>query len=147
MSEKTIKSLNHLLANMNVMVTKLHNYHWNVSGLEFAEIHSKTQSYYEYFFEQYDDVAERILQLKAKPIATLKGCLEIAAIAEETGENFTPTEVLKAVLADFETLLEEIKLLQSVAAEDNDTPTSDMLDGQRAWFEKEIWMLNATLGK
>lgn len=143
---QTVTKLNNLLANMHVLVTKLHNYHWNVSGLHFGAVHAKTESYYDYFFAQFDEVAERILQLKAKPLATNKAYLEAATIQEESANSFTTQEVLEKVLGDFEAILAQVKDLQN-AAEDDDTPTNDMLDDQRAWLEKEIWMLNATLSR
>jgi len=145
MSE-TVTKLNKLLANIHVVVTKLHNYHWNVSGMQFGAVHEKTEGYYNYFFGQFDDVAERILQLKEKPLVTNKAYLEAATIHEENSTSFTTQEVLEKVLGDFEALLAQIKDLQSSVAEE-DSPTVDMLNDQRAWIEKEIWMLNATLGR
>lgn len=98
------------------------------------------------FFAQFDDVAERILQLGAKPIATVKGYLEAATLAEETGDQFDATTVIQSVLADFTDLLTSVKAANGLADADGDLGTQDLLAGLITWLEKEIWILKSTLG-
>ena len=69
-SNQLVELLNKNLANMQVLYVKLHNYHWNVKGINFKPIHEMTEAYYNYFAEQYDEVAERIVQLGGKPLVT-----------------------------------------------------------------------------
>ncbi|MGE9290002.1 MAG: Dps family protein [Puniceicoccales bacterium] len=140
------KALNAILADMHVLNVKLHNYHWNVSGMQFHAIHEATEGYYNYFFGQFDDVAERILQLESKPVSTVKGYLELAEIEEDEGTRFDATYVLSHVLADFETLLKKVKEANAAAESENDLGTQDLLGGLISWFEKEIWLLKSTLG-
>ncbi|KAF0094776.1 MAG: starvation-inducible DNA-binding protein [Puniceicoccaceae bacterium 5H] len=145
MSEKLITSLNGMLADMHVMIAKLHNYHWNVCGLQFYSIHAVTEGYYNYFFETFDDVAERILQLGAKPLATVRGYLENAKLAEETGDSFEPAYVLNSISADFKTFLEQAKAANALAEESGDVATQDLLSGFIAKLEKELWLIRSTL--
>jgi len=146
MKQKEItNSLNILLADIHILVAKLHNYHWNVSGMQFHAIHTATEAYYDHFFGQFDDVAERVLQLGAKPVSTVKGYLELATLKEDEGTRFEAKYVLEQVLADFTHLLKEARECNELAEEDGDVGTVDLLGGLISWLEKEIWILKASV--
>ena len=141
---KTIDCLNELLCNLHVLNVKLHNFHWNVKGLEFMMIHKATEAYYDYCFAQFDDVAERILQLEGKPIATTMGYIEKATIHEDSSTEFSAITVLTALLADFGTLHSQAKAGVTAAEEQGDSGTVDMLSEIIDWLEKEIWILKSS---
>lgn len=142
---KLIGLLNKNLANLQVMYVKLHNYHWNVKGINFKSIHEMTENYYNYVAGQYDEVAERIVQLGAKPLATLNDYLKSASIKEESKNEFDGKTVLSSVLADFESLNNEYKDISKAAGESEDIPAANIADENILWLEKEIWMLKASL--
>lgn len=145
-SSKSIEMLNKNLANLQVVYVKLHNYHWNVKGMNFKPIHEMTEAYYDYIAEQYDEVAERIVQLGGKPLASLQSYLKNASITEENQNEFEAKYVLTAVLSDFEQLNKEFKEISNNAGESGDIPTANIADGNVAWLEKQIWMIKASLG-
>jgi starvation-inducible DNA-binding protein len=145
-SNKLIEMLNKNLSNLQVLYVKLHNYHWNVKGMNFKPIHEMTEAYYDYFAEQYDEVAERIVQLGGKPFATLQDYLKSSAIKEENKNEFDAKYVLNSVLADFEILNKEFKEISDAAGESGDVPTANIADDNVAWLEKEIWMIKASIG-
>ena len=144
-SNQLVELLNKNLANMQVLYVKLHNYHWNVKGINFKPIHEMTEAYYNYFAEQYDEVAERIVQLGGKPFATLQGYLNNASITEENKNEFDATTVLSSVLSDFEQLNKNFKEISVAAGELGDVPTANIADDNVGWLEKEIWMIKASL--
>lgn len=137
--------LNKNLSNIQVLYVKLHNFHWNVKGISFKPVHEMTEAYYEHFAKQYDDVAERILQLGGKPFSTMKEYLTSASIQEVAVKDFGGQEVLSSVLSDFELLNSQFKEISKAAAELNDAPTVALADENVAWLEKQIWMLKSTL--
>lgn len=137
--------INLLLADSHVFFTKLHNYHWNIKGLQFLSLHQKTEEYYTEFAVVYDDLAERLLQLGEKPVVTLKKILEITRIEEETDRNFTAQQVVSNILKDFEHFYKEFKELSSVAGDD--VTTVNYADDKIAYLEKEMWMMRSMLGE
>lgn len=145
-SNKLIEMLNRNLSNLQVLYVKLHNYHWNVTGMNFKPIHEMTEAYYDYFAEQYDEVAERIVQLGGKPFATLQDYIKNASVKEENKYVFDAKEVLNSVLADFEFLNKEFKEISEVAGDSGDVPTANIADDNVAWLEKESWMIRASIG-
>lgn len=138
------KNLTTIMSNAHVLYTKLHNYHWNVKGLEFYKIHEKTEELYNHFALLYDDIAERLLQIGETPVVTLKQILEMSTLKEEDKTSFDSPYVIKNILADFETLRVDFLNLSKLAQED--ATTQAYADEQVAFLEKEIWMLKALLG-
>lgn len=143
--KKQIKQLKVLQASSLVMFTKLHNYHWNIKGMQFFPIHEMTEKMYEQFSTLYDDCAERVLQLGDKPYVLLGDLQKNSLIKEDKKTDFTAEYVLKNILADFETLLKEFKKLSKIADENDGTTTVAFADDNVAHLEKNIWMIKATL--
>lgn len=139
------QKLNQYVADLTVMYTKLHNVHWYVEGPQFYRMHELFEDYYDQITEDMDEVAERMLQLDFKPVGSLKGVLEIAKIEERDETYEKDIELVKLVKKDFEYLL-ECSLDITKAAEDvEDNPTADLMIGFTAYYQKALWMLNATL--
>jgi len=101
LNNNLVEQLNKNLADLQVMYVKLHNYHWNVKGKHFFGIHNMTESYYNYFAAQYDEVAERILQIGGKPITTMKSYLEKSEIKEEENNEFSADDVINSIVRVF----------------------------------------------
>ncbi len=141
-----ITKLNQHLADQVVLYVKLRNYHWNITGPQFFNIHNLTEEYYEHLAETLDAVAERIRQLDETPLSTMQSYLEHATLEEEQETAFTAEDVVKRVLADFQTLLADSNQILPAAEEDDDTATADVMAEQIDWLEESIWMLKAFLG-
>ncbi len=140
---KLIAQLNKNLSDVQVMYVKLHNYHWNIQGPQFFEIHRVTEEYYNFFALQYDDIAERILQLGGKPFNTMKQYLENSRINEEEKNNFTTEDVVNGLIKDFEYLANEFRHTSDLAGIEKDNTTVNMADDFVQWLEKAIWMLKS----
>lgn len=144
--KEVIRSLKALQADSTVMFMKLHNFHWNVKGMDFHPVHAATEEMYEQFATLLDDLAERVLQLGEKPLVTLKDIVATARIKEESNTSFTSKVIVEAVLKDCESFLSEFKSLSKVADKADDKVTAAFADEKAAAFEKSIWMLKAQLG-
>lgn len=140
-----ISALNSSLSDLHVLNVKLHNYHWNVQGLQFRTVHEMTEGYYNYVFGLFDEVAERVLQLGAKPFSTVADYVQNATLEEEIGNRFSAETVLERILEDFEKLLAEARHIVELADKFEDVPTGNLYGDHVTWLEKEIWMLKASL--
>lgn len=135
--------LNEHLADWNILYTKLHHYHWYVTGPHFLALHAKFEELYDFAAESLDAVAERILALGGKPISTLKQYLAQTTLTE-AGNESTDTEMLQAVIGDFRKLADGLKQTAKLADDSGDAVTSDFLNGHVQELQKQIWMLTAT---
>jgi starvation-inducible DNA-binding protein len=68
-----IQMLTPLLSDEYVLYTKTHNYHWNVVGPQFNDLHDFFQAQYTALNEVADDVAERIRALGQPAIGNAGG--------------------------------------------------------------------------
>ncbi len=139
------KELNNYLANLGLLDIKLHNLHWNVEGKEFFSVHAKLEEFYDYIGDDLDDVAERVLTLGFRPLASLKDFLANATLSELESTAIAPMESLKIVTADFTVMLEQTRKVLSLAEDAGDQGTVDLMAGYVGRYEKTLWMLHSTL--
>ena len=59
-----VEILHTLLADEYVLYTKTRNYHWNVTGSNFSELHKFFETQYDELDIIIDDVAERVREKK-----------------------------------------------------------------------------------
>lgn len=144
MQQQIVKNLNEHLADWNVLYTKLHHYHWYVTGPHFLALHAKFEELYDFAAETLDEVAERILAIGGEPISTLKQYLDHTMLTEATGRETEDTEMLEAIIGDFRKLSASLKGSAKLADDSGDAVTSDMLNGHNEKLQKQIWMLTAT---
>jgi len=139
-------ALNIQIANWSVLYTKLHNFHWYVKGENFYTLHAKFEELYTQVTVYMDDVAERLLAIGGRPVATIKEQLELSTLLEATGSE-SANQMVTSVVEDFATLSGEMSEAITLAEQLADHPTADLLTGIRGEVEKAAWMLNAYLGR
>lgn len=142
---KLVKQLKQLQADSHALYVKVHNYHWNVKGMDFFPVHSRTEEIYNEMSGLYDDAAERVIQLGGTPYLTLKQLVEATKIKEETNDSFRSKEVIKNILKDYNYLLDSFRAISDTAADENDKVTEAFADDNIAKLEKEIWMIGNML--
>lgn len=136
-----IEKLNKLLSDLNVFYRKLQNYHWNVKGHDFFTIHAKLEEYYNEVNEQIDEIAEHILILNGQPLGTMKDYINTSDIEEAKNEKITSQEIFTEIIKDLEKLLEDVKQIKKCADENEDYPTSSLMDEYIENYGKKLWML------
>lgn len=143
-SELTVKSLNNLLANYHVHYQKLRNFHWNVTGGDFFDLHEKFEELYNEAFGNIDLVAERIRVFGMTPLSLMKDYLEKSQI-KEVGTDLDSRSMVSETLKDFEILVEIMNECAENVAELGDTATEDMLIAFIKTIESNHWMLSSFL--
>ncbi len=125
------------------MYVKLHRYHWYVQGRHFFQLHAQFEEMYGVVADDLDEIAERILMINGKPLATMSKYLKEATLEEATADD-KENEIIAQLRHDYEQLIDEIKKEGLPLAEENkDEPTSDLMIGLQAKLEKYVWMLQA----
>ncbi len=139
-----VTTMNNVIANYHVFYQKLRNYHWNVTGPDFFDLHEKFEELYTAAVNNIDEIAERIRVFGKTPLSTLKEYLEISEI-KETGYNLTPLEMTRDVLSDIEKLDGHLVKVAEAAKKAGDVATIDLINSMIKSIEKEHWMLTAWL--
>ena len=137
--------LNKLLANFVVEYHKLQNYHWYIKGKDFFQVHAKLEEIYNGINSSIDELAENILMLGYKPLASLKEFLEVSDIEEAEMEDVKSKHIFKEVLKDFDKLLKDVIEIKKEADENNIYLISALMDDYIKEFYKSIWMIKQVI--
>jgi starvation-inducible DNA-binding protein len=136
------EAMNNLLADYSVHYQKLRNFHWNVKGADFFDIHEQLEIQYNYTKVAIDDVAERIRVFGETPLSTMREYLETSVI-KESSPKLTSYEMVQEVLNDYKILLEKMFRVIELALENGDSATEDLVKGFIKQTEKNHWMFTA----
>jgi starvation-inducible DNA-binding protein len=137
-----VAELNVLLADYHVYYQKLRNFHWNVLGKNFFDLHTKFEEMYDETKINIDEVAERIVALKYHPISRLSDYIEISRI-KESSPLLTDVEMVATIIRDHKILIEQLSKVSNRAEKANDEGTIDLIGTYIRALEKSTWMLNA----
>lgn len=136
-----VNKLNHLLANLVVEYHKLQNFHWYIKGSDFFTVHAKLEEYYNDINKVVDEVAESILMLEGKPLASLKDFAANASIKEAEAQFIKSDIILAEVEKDYSLLLAEVIEIKKAADAEENFIISAMMDDHIKNFTKAVWML------
>jgi starvation-inducible DNA-binding protein len=135
-----------VLADEYLLYTKTRNYHWNVTGPQFHDLHKFFEDQYEALDDVVDDVAERIRALGGWSPGSMTDFLKGARIREEPGKTRNAQEMLASLAADHEAVIRFLRVdLETCAEKYGDVGTNDFLTGLMEKHEKMAWMLRSSM--
>ncbi len=144
--ESVVKILNATLSDEYILYTKTRNYHWNVTGPSFHDLHKFFEAQYEEIDDIVDDVAERARALGGRAFGSLIEFSEHARLKEQKGNSKSAKEMIGDLLNDHETVIRNLRIdLEACAGKYQDQGTCDFLTGLMEQHEKMAWMLRSCL--
>ncbi|MEM9886003.1 MAG: Dps family protein [Bacteroidota bacterium] len=144
--QSTVNELNQLLCNYQIYYQNLRNYHWNVNGENFFDLHEKFEGLYEDARTKIDEIAERILTLRETPISRSSEYLRRAEV-EEAEVTSNEYEMIDTILKNHSIIIKNFRRVLKEADKSVDEGTADMIGGFLFNIEKESWMLDAWRAK
>ncbi|MEL6697119.1 MAG: DNA starvation/stationary phase protection protein [Bacteroidota bacterium] len=138
----TTKELNTLLASYHIYYQNLRNFHWNIEGENFFELHEKFEELYMDARDQIDQIAERVLTLRSHPLSRLSAYLATSKIPEANILSEDRAMVI-TLLENHKILIEQMRGILKVAGEAEDEGTIDLISSFLESLEKKSWMLDA----
>ncbi len=142
--EVTGELLNKLLGDFYLLYVKVQNYHWNVVGVMFNDLHLFFGKLYDQLAEIVDKVAERIRALGIRAKGTLAEFLQETRLREEPGVHPPAMQMVRNLLNDYETIIRTIRDdVENV--KEMDLSTNTMLTELLVCLEKKAWMLRSYL--
>ena len=135
--------LNEFLADLNIFYRKFQNYHWNIEGKDFFQVHAKLEELYDEINEQIDEIAEHIAILGGQPLGTMKDYLEKSSIKEAENKKIKSEEIYNNILSDYEELLKKTIEIKEKSENEKEYSTSSLIDDYIKEYGKIIWMLKS----
>jgi len=144
--EGVVSILNALLSDEYLLYTKTRNYHWNVFGPQFNDLHKFLERQYEELEEVVDQVAERARSLGGFAFGTMTEFVQHTRLKEQPGQYPEARRMLSNLLADHESLIRQLRVDSQTCDEKfHDLGTNDFLIGLMERHEKTAWMFRAFL--
>lgn len=144
--EAVVKILNTTLSDEFVLYAKTRNYHWNVTGPNFHDLHKFLEAQYEELDDIVDDVAERARSLGGIAFGSLAEFAKHTRLKEQPGKSVAAKAMLADLLQDHESMIRHLRVdLAACGEKYQDAGTNDFLTGLMEKHEKMAWMLRACL--
>ncbi len=143
-SKVLIGKLNELLANYQIYYQNLRNFHWNITGPNFFELHAKFEELYTAANSRVDEIAERILTLGARPLSSYEEYINESKIKEAKLVS-DPKKMVETVKENLNSLLNIERETLDAAAATGDEGTVTLMSDYITAKEKVVWMLSAYL--
>lgn len=143
--QSVAKRLNQILADEYILYTKLRNYHWNVEGSNFMELHKLYEDQYTGIDEAIDEIAERVRMLGHYAEGRLVDFLKLTSLLETESTN-NPKTQLENLLSDHETIIRGLRDdITRFSDEYRDLGNADFVTGLMEKHEKWAWFVRAYL--
>lgn len=136
------EGLKRLLADSYTLYLQTHNFHWNVEGPRFRELHLMFEEHYTELAVAVDDIAERIRTLDVPAPGTYKEFAKLSSIKEVDGVP-DATKMVDLLTHGHEQVVKTCRDVLKLANEADDESTSAMASDRMRIHEKTAWMLRA----
>ncbi|MGX5173522.1 Dps family protein [Aliikangiella sp. IMCC44653] len=136
------QELKALLADSYTLYLQTHNFHWNVTGPQFRELHLMFEEHYTELAVAVDDIAERIRTLDVAAPGTYKEFARLSSIDEVEGVP-EATEMVDILTKSHEQVVKTCRKVLMLAQEANDESSAALVSDRMRIHEKTAWMLRA----
>lgn len=143
------ESLQNVLTNTYGLYLATHNYHWNVEGPQFIELHKLFEGQYNELFQAIDVIAERIrtLNVYALPFEgdEITEILKTTsnAMNKETKADARAIRMVHNLIEMNESVIESCQAAKKEAQGANDDETVDITVQRITVHQKALWMLRS----
>jgi len=142
MEKELAEHLKKCLANTFCFYLKAHNYHWNVEGIHFSQLHAFFGELYNETWSAVDSIAEQIRTLEAYAPGSLKRFAELTDIEDELIVP-TATEMVVRLKNDNQKVINCLKEAQKLAQKADAVGIDNFLQDRIDIHFKHHWMLTA----
>jgi starvation-inducible DNA-binding protein len=138
-------TLNERLADGLDLHSQIKVAHWNIKGPGFAALHPLFETFAIGLAAHNDAIAERAVTLGFKAFGTARHVAVSSKISEYPQETTRDMEHVKLLADRIEQYLDQVRASRTVAEQNGDTDSVDLLTGVVTEFEKHAWFLRASL--
>jgi len=136
------EGLKRLLADSYTLYLQTHNFHWNVTGPQFRELHLMFEEQYQELALAVDDIAERIRTLDVPAPGTYKAFAELSSVKEVDGIP-SSADMVKLLTKGHEQVVKTARKVLKVAQEADDESSASLVSDRMRVHEKTGGVLRA----
>lgn len=136
------EGLKRLLADSYTLYLQTHNFHWNVTGPQFRELHLMFEEHYTELATAVDEIAERIRTLGVAAPGTYRQFAALSAI-EEVDEIPAAAEMVAILTRGHEQVVKTCREALAAAQAADDESSAALISDRMRVHEKTAWMLRS----
>lgn len=136
------EALKKLLADSYTLYLQTHNFHWNVTGVRFRDLHLMFEEQYTELATAVDEIAERIRSLGVFAPGTYQAFLALSAI-EPVEEIPSAEDMVTTLMHNHEQVVKTCRQALVIAQEADDESSASLISDRMVIHEKTAWMLRA----
>ena len=136
------EGLKRLLADSYTLYLQTHNFHWNVTGPQFRELHLMFEEHYTELATAVDEIAERIRTLDVPAPGTYNTFAQLSSIKEVDGVP-SSAAMVEILTHGHEQVVKTCRDVLAVAQNVNDESSAALVSDRMRVHEKTAWMLRA----
>ncbi len=140
--QEVAEMLKHLLADSYTLYLQTHNFHWNVTGPQFRELHLMFEEQYTELAVAVDEIAERIRTLGAHAPGTYREFSMLTSVAEEEGVP-TANDMVRILAQAQEQVVKTARGVLARAQAADDESSAALISDRLRIHEKTAWMLRS----
>ena len=144
MDDKYHLALKTAFASSYSFVLKAQNFHWNVEGPLFVQLHELFGNIYEEVYGSIDTFAEELRALQIYTPASLQK-FSMLSLVQDENEITDFQSMLRELLTDSEKMAQLYKVVFDMAEANGDHGLADFLAGRQDAHKKHSWMLRSCL--
>ena len=136
------EGLKSLLADSYTLYLQTHNFHWNVTGPQFRDLHLMFEEHYTELAVAVDDIAERIRTLDVAAPGTYRAFADLSSVKEVDGVP-QAKEMVEILTRGHEQVVKTCREALAPAQQAGDESTVALVSDRMRVHEKTAWMLRA----
>lgn len=144
MDDKYHLALKTAFASEYAFTIKAQNFHWNVEGPLFGQLHDLFERIYNETYSSIDIFAEQLRALQIYTPASLERFSMLSKVDDEN-EVLPFEEMLRVLLSDSEKMADIFRITFDMAEQSGDHGLSNFLADRQDAHKKHSWMLRASL--
>ncbi|MDV5168518.1 Dps family protein [Photobacterium rosenbergii] len=137
---KTAEGLKKLLADSYTLYLQSHNFHWNVQGQHFRDLHLMFEEHYTELATAVDEIAERIRTLDVAAPGTFQEFARLSAVKEVDGVPCS-SEMVDILTKGHEQVVKTAREVLKLAQAADDESSAALISDRMRIHEKTAWML------
>ena len=145
MDQKYHLAIKTAFASEYAFALKSQNFHWNVEGASFPQLHVLFEKIYDEVYGSIDTFAEQLRALQMYTPASLQKFSMLTKVEDENAEGMDAGQMVAELLQDSEKMAGIFKLVFAMAEQAGDHGLSNFFADRQDAHKKHSWMLRSTL--
>ncbi len=134
-------ALNPLVADAFALYLKTKNFHWHVSGPHFRDYHLLLDEQGDQIFAMTDELAERVRKIGGTTLRSIGHVAKLQRVSDNDAEFVAAADMLRELMEDNKAFTANMREAHEIAADNNDSATTSLLETFIDETEKRTWFL------